>query len=117
MKQPFYRWLTLVVLSLFMSAYTAPDAKSEFYELRTYYLNGPDGERVVDQYLEQALLPALHRQKLSRIGVFKPISNDTAAVKRIYVLIPFRKMEQFTTLEQKLSRDAAYQQAGQAYIM
>lgn len=116
MKQTILRLCTFLVLSLLLSAYTAPDAKPEYYELRTYYLNGPEGESQVDTYLQQALLPALHRQKITRVGVFKPIGNDTAATRRILVFIPFRKMEQFLELERKLQRDAAYQSAGQAYL-
>ena len=55
---------------------TAP--KQEYYSIRIYQLKNADQEARVDKYLQAALLPALHRQGITDVGVFKPIGNDTA---------------------------------------
>lgn len=88
----------------------------EFYSIRIYQFKTAGQETRLDTYLQTALLPALHRMGIADIGVFKPVGNDTAAVRRIYVLIPFRNMEQYTGLYQKLEEDQQYKTAGKDYI-
>jgi len=93
---------------------TAP--KQEFYSIRIYQLKDAQQEATVDKYLQAALLPALHRQGIADVGVFKPIGNDTAAVRRIYVLIPFKSLEQYLGLPAALNKDTRYLADGAAYI-
>ncbi|MBA2745388.1 MAG: NIPSNAP family protein, partial [Flavisolibacter sp.] len=73
-------------------------------------------EKVLHEYLENALLPALHRLKIYNIGVFSAITNDTAKLKSLYVLIPFRNWDAIEKLASKLSADLRYQVAGTTYI-
>jgi hypothetical protein len=58
----------------------------------------------------------LHRAGINKIGVFKPIGNDTAAIRRIYVLIAFNSLEQFTKLPSLLDKDNQYANDGKNYI-
>lgn len=95
---------------------TAAAADREFYAIQVFHLQSGAQEQQVDQYLKDAYLPALHRMGMKNIGVFKPIANDTSSNKRIFVLIPFKKMDQFLALSGKLSKDKQYLQAGSAYI-
>lgn len=88
----------------------------EFFEIRVYHLASKDQEATVDQYLKDALLPALHRQNIKAVGVFKPVGNDTAATKKIYVLIPHKSLSQFLALDEKLGKDKTYNEAGSTYI-
>jgi hypothetical protein len=90
--------------------------KQEYYAIRIYELKTAAQESRVDSFLHSALLPALHRQNISRTGVFKPIGNDTAAIRRIYVIIPLKSLEQFTTLPDQLSKDAQYLDDGRTYL-
>lgn len=91
-------------------------AKQEFYSIRIYQLKNAEQEAKVDKYLQAALLPALHRQGIADIGVFKPVGNDTAAVRRIYVLIPLKSFEQYLGLPATLSKDGQYLADGKDYI-
>jgi hypothetical protein len=90
--------------------------KQEFYSIRIYELKNADQEARVDKYLQAALLPALHRQGIADVGVFKPVGNDTAAVRRIYVLIPLKTPEQLIGLPSALNKDARYLADGADYI-
>ncbi len=91
-------------------------AAGDFYELRTYHIQNKSQEQNVDNYLQQAFLPTLHRAGWSNIGVFKPIDSDTAyAGKRVYVLIPARSLEALAGLPDVLQKDAAYALAAPAY--
>jgi hypothetical protein len=88
----------------------------EFYSIRIYQLKDASQESRLDAYLQTALLPALHRLGIAGIGVFKPVGNDTAAVKKVYMLIPFQSLEQYTSLQASLDKDAEYTTAGKDYI-
>lgn len=94
--------------------YAAP--KREYYEIKVYYLNGPEQEARVDQFLQKAYLPALHRAGISKVGVYKPVKTDTAFGKRIYVFIPLKKLDQVSTLLVALDKDAAFQNDGADYL-
>lgn len=90
--------------------------KQEFYQLRVYHFNTKQQEQSLDAYLQNALLPALHRNGVNKAGVFKAIANDTANDKVIYVLLPFKNLESISKTEKKIIADAAYQTAGADFI-
>jgi hypothetical protein len=105
--------------ALSLSASPAPSplaAKQEFYSIRIYQLKNKEQEEKVDKYLKEAYLPALHRHGIPEAGVFKPIGNDTAAIRRIYVLIPFRNFDEIAELANALTTDANYLTDGKDYL-
>jgi hypothetical protein len=124
--------LVLNALTAFSNPYTAPNSpdshtnnlpanvsaapKQEFYSIRIYQLKSKEQEEKVDKYLQNAFLPALHRMGIPKVGVFKPVGNDTAALRRIYVLIPFHSLEQFTGLTASLQKDPSYLSDGKEYL-
>lgn len=114
MKKIFAPFLALLLMIAAATPVLA-FAPREFYAIQVFYLQDNAQEQRVDQFLKDAYLPALHRMGLSKIGVFKPVGNDTSSNKRIYVLVPFKKMEQFVELNQKLQKDKQYLQAGESY--
>src|SRR5690606_6801058 len=72
-------------------------------------------EDLLDQYLAEALIPGLHKQGIEHVGAFKPLSNDTTAEKRIYLLTPGASLEQFNLLPELLKKDPEYLKASEAY--
>jgi NIPSNAP len=115
--------LPLLLLLTGLSAHPAPlpatnplAAKQEFYSIRIYQLKTAQQEARVDSFLRHALLPALHRQGIAEVGVFKPLANDTAAVRRIYVFIPLKSLDQVATLPGSLVKDAQYLSDGASYL-
>jgi hypothetical protein len=58
----------------------------------------------------------LHKKGIQSIGVFKPIANDTAADKIIYVIIPFKSLDDAKNLPDTLAKNKEYIQAGKEYI-
>lgn len=87
----------------------------EYYELKFYHFTSAEQERVLDNYLSEAYVPALHRTDIKAVGVFKPLANDTAADKRICVLIPVSSIEQLLALPTQLEKDAAYTNSSKPY--
>jgi hypothetical protein len=111
---------TVLLLMLFISfgfrSYGAPPAKQQYYEIKIYRINGPAQEAMLDSYLKDAYLPALHKAGIPTVGVFKPIETDTAFGKMIYVFIPFNTMDQYVQLSDKLGKDQVYAVAGKAFL-
>ena len=88
--------------------------KQEFYEFRTYTIKNETQEKLIDNYFQTAAIPALNRLGLKNIGVFKELKPEGQT--KIYVLIPFVSLDDFLKMEEKLSKDTGYQQAGAAYL-
>jgi hypothetical protein len=88
----------------------------EFYQLTVYHFKNPEQEKVLDSYLQNALLPALHRLKLNNVGVFKSWANDTVEDKLMYVFVPLRSMDMIIKLPDELKKDAVYTSAGDEYL-
>jgi hypothetical protein len=108
-----YYFALLVCTCFFLQSFASD---REFYEIRIFYLDSKEQEDKVDRYLKDALLPALHQRGFERVGVFKPIGNDTSSNKRIFVIIPYKKLQQFADLEKELQKDRSYLQNGKDYI-
>ncbi|HRO45432.1 NIPSNAP family protein [Agriterribacter sp.] len=107
---------TILSILFFASAMAQhKNAGREFYEIKLYHFTTPAQEEILDKYLSEAYIPALHKAGIKSIGAFKPLDNDTAANKKLYVLIPLRSMEQWLTLPQQLQKDAGYVNAAKAY--
>lgn len=114
-----YRYLVSMLLLLMINISARAGAKPparEFYEIKVYHLKDAAQEATVDKYLEQAFIPALHKAGIRKVGVFKPIGNDTAADRRIYVLVPYRSMDQFVKLPQLLAASREHAIAGKEYL-
>ena len=91
----------------------------DLYQLKIYHLKSTDQEQIVENYLEKAYLPALHRAGISKAGVFKNIKSSTTDKKDellIYVLVPYKSADDILKIEQKLQKDKAYTSDGSAYL-
>lgn len=112
------RSLNLLLAGLFSVLLCSAQDKTklEYYEIRLYHFTSREQEALLDQYLEQAFLPGLHRMDIRSIGVFKPITNDTAADKKIYLLIPAVSLEKLSALPALLMQDSVYTKAAQPYL-
>ena len=108
--------LVFSLLLFFSLSVKANDKKREYYQLTVYYFTDAAQEKIIDQYLEKAYLPALHKKGIPFVGVFKPIANDTANAKIIYVLISLNGLEQAKGLPAQLLKDKEYIAAGKEYL-
>jgi hypothetical protein len=88
----------------------------EFYQLTIYHYNNSEQEKILDNYLKTAFIPALHKMKISSVGIFKAITNDTSDSKLLYVLTPLKSLTVITDITLNLEKDKDYQSAGAAYI-
>lgn len=117
MKNTIAKIFFLFVFStpVFLSA-TPPKKGREFYQIMVYHFSTTEQQQVIEQYLKDAYVPALHRQQIKNIGVFTLIANDTATDKRLYVIVPLKSLKQVTELASKLAGDNDYQANGKTYL-
>jgi len=106
--------ILLLTLPLFSSA--QKNKAGEFYQITLYHFSNADQQKIIDGYLKDAYLPALHRQQIKSVGVFTPISNDTAADKSLYVLFPVKSLQEVADLNTRLDKDNEYLTNGKEYL-
>jgi len=111
----------LVIIILFgciLSQAWIPSGKTEreFYQLTVYHFAKDSQEKAIDNYLQNALLPALHKINIKNVGVFKNHANDTLVDKTMYVLISGKSLEEIMKISSKLNNDKNYQAAGTEYL-
>ena len=89
----------------------------QFYQLKIYTFESEAQEKATDYYLENAFIPALNRQMIEVVGVFKNRKDSEAdSLRKTYVLIPFISLFQFQSLEQQLQLDEVYVGSGKTYF-
>ena len=93
---------------------TPKKAKQEFYELRVYTLKDQEQQQNVEAYFQKAAIPALNRLGSKNIGVFT--EQKPEGQTKLFVVIPFKTMDDYIKAEAKLAIDNAYLEAGSAYL-
>src|SRR5258705_13430545 len=107
----------VVTLCSALQLFTAPKKDNrEYYRVTIYHFKSPEQKQEIDNYLENAWLPALHRSGIKNIGVFTPIANDTTADKRVYIIIPIKNLQSVADITAKLSKDQTYQETAKKYM-
>jgi hypothetical protein len=112
---PFTATLATVFAVLGAPSAQAADAEQpQYYELRVYTTSSAAQQQRVNDYWQNAAIPAYNRQGIKPVGVFT--EQEDAATNSIYVLIPCDSMEVFTAIPGKLAADADYQKAAAEYL-
>ncbi|HEX8326506.1 MAG TPA: NIPSNAP family protein [Hymenobacter sp.] len=89
-------------------------AKPAYMELKVYHIKTSRQEALIDSFLQRQYLPAMRAAGIATIGVFKPIGNDTAADRSIYVLTPYASLGQWEKVGKETT--AKLLAAGGAYV-
>lgn len=94
-------------------AATAGPAR-EYYQLLIWHLRRGPQQKLLDDFLRQAALPAMGRIGLGPIGVFNTMVGPESP--RVYVLVPGMSLEVLTNLPAHLFADSEFTQAGATYL-
>ena len=107
----------LFCLSLITGIASAVRAQGNeyYYRIRIFHYKTQAQEDRLDKYLKVALIPALHRVHIAKVGAFKPVEQDTAD-KKIYVFIPFRTLDEFENTHNNVWSDKQYLEDGKDFI-
>ncbi len=101
---------TIFSLVFFMGVY----AQDQVYELRTYELEFLRPAKVLHDYFELALIPALNRQGITKVGAFEEAGD--ALPKKLYLLIAYDDLNMFLSSKDALVSDQQYQEAAKPYL-
>jgi hypothetical protein len=94
---------------------TAADAeKPQYYELRIYATLSAEQQQRVNDYWQDAAVPAYNRLGIQPVGVFTELQDS--ATNNIYVLIPCDSPEDFAAIPAKLAADTNYQAAAAEFL-
>jgi hypothetical protein len=97
------------------SVATAADAdQPQYYELRVYSTQSADQRQRINDYWQNAAIPAYNRMGIQPVGVFT--EQEDSATNKIYVLIPCDSLEIYGAIPAKLAADADYQKAAADYL-
>lgn len=102
---------TFLVYALIFSVFGL--AQNEIYELRTYELNLLKPNDVVHNYLENALIPALNRQGITKVGAFEETGD--ALPKKVYLLIAYPDMVGYQVISDNLKEDEQFKADSKSY--
>ncbi|MEL7499254.1 MAG: NIPSNAP family protein [Planctomycetota bacterium] len=86
----------------------------EYYELRIYKIFDYEKQMLAEAYLETALVPALKKMGIERVGVFT--NHDDENDHSMFVLIPYTSLDQFSQMTNKLDADDEYQNRAAIYF-
>ena len=93
----------------------AADAdKNQYFEVRIYSTTNDVQRQRVNDYWQNAAIPAYNRMGIQPIGVFT--ESEDSATNKIYVLVPCDSLEVFGAIPAKLAADADYQKAAAEFL-
>lgn len=96
------------------SSRAAAAGQNQYYELRVYATQSDAQRQRVNDYWQNAAIPAYNRMGIQPVGVFT--EAEDSATNKIYVLVPCDSLEIFGAIPAKLAADADYQKAAAEYL-
>lgn len=106
---------SIAVIICLSSSVNAQKLQKEYYQFKLFHIKTDEQLTKVDNYLEKAYMPALHRQGIKNVGVFKPAGIDTLADKIVYVFIAYPSLEQWQKTENQLLEDDDFANTGMLF--
>jgi len=104
----------LIPFIFLLCFFTTSYSQSEIYELRVYELEFFKPAKVLHDYFQQALIPALNRQGVKHVGAFEELGD--ALPKKIYLLISYANMQAYEELADALENDKQFKLDAKSYI-
>jgi hypothetical protein len=92
----------------------ADSAKPQYYEVRIYATQSEAQQQRVNDYWQNAAIPAYNRMGIQPVGVFTELQDSPT--NNIYVLIPCDSLEDFAAIPAKLAADPDYQKDAAEFL-
>lgn len=109
-RRDFLAVLALVVAATMSACTNELSSGKQYLELRHYEFASAEKQQVFEDFLGKAAIPALNRQGIKPVGVFKDADDKEGA--GLWVLIPHDSLESVVTSNTKMLGDKKYNQAG-----
>jgi hypothetical protein len=92
----------------------AQSATRQFIELRRYHLLPGTKQRAFTGFVGDALIPAMNRAGITRVGAFTIVYGENAPT--LLLVLPHPTLESVVSLRDRLASDAVYARAGAALL-
>lgn len=96
------------------SSNSGSGGEREYYELRRYRLVSGPQTKLANQYVAEALIPALNRLGMKPVGAFNLYLGPETPL--LYVLIPSTSLDTLVNAELRLEQDEEYKKAGEGFL-
>ena len=96
--------------ALVSAAESANPPAREYYQLQLYHLRRGPKQKLFDDFLREALVPAMRRIGLGPVGVFNVMTGPDSPT--VYVLVRYPTIQDFATGPARLRADADFLKAG-----
>jgi len=111
------KWYAGLIAFILMNAFCVISyAQKDIYELLVYKLKTADQMESTDNYLKDAYIPAMHRLGIKQIGVFKPVANDTAEIKKVIILVQYISLDVWQRTKSNIMNDPVYTAAAKPFL-
>lgn len=102
-----------ILLCMVLVVQARAQHQKELYELRVYELAMGPSLSNLENYFTKALMPALNKHGVKKVGVFREMSKSEPA--KIYLLIPYPSFDAYEKIKEALEGDTDFQKASQDY--
>jgi len=96
-----------------LSAAENKTAPKEFYEFRAYDLKEAGSQAALDEYFQNALIPALNKYGSKQVGVFREMAKPDSL--KAWLLIPYSSFDTYLSVTKKVKEDESYKKASAVY--
>ena len=107
-------FFSIFLLATLFAITTFAKSKLQYYETRVYSFKTAAQKTIVEDYFKNAALAAYNRAGIASVGIFNEADQKDGL--KLYILIPYKSLEEFSKIGDKLSTDAIYQQAEKSYL-
>ena len=94
-------------------AQTPSTSAREYYEIRKYHLQSGPQTKLTDNYVANALIPALNRLGIAPVGAFNLTYGPETPT--LYLLLPSASLETLVTSKLRLARDEEFMKAAEPF--
>lgn len=101
------------------TALAQSSGKQQFLELRRWSIDSLENNRVVSNFLQQAILPSLKRSGAGKLGVFYHLPHEKSYPEQlhdIYTVLAFDSLDEWLALGAHFEGDRAMHEAGAEYL-
>ena len=109
---------TLALIVAFLFTLSIAEAQEnpgqEYYELRTYFFTSDSQLKALEHYFENAAIPAYNRMGIATVGVFNEMEESDRL--KLYVLIPYKSLQQYDSVQRHFLQEAAHQKASTKHL-
>lgn len=102
------------ILAVAPSALAGGSAPPQYYELRVYSTKSELQQKLVNDYWQNAAVPAYNRMGIRPVGVFTELQDSPT--NHLFVLIPCDSLAIFAAIPARLAADAVYQSASAQFM-